>query len=1017
MGCQYSCLSRTGYLDKSRKRKLQSLSYITRISNKGSRKDILDAVSPSKKKRRLKHLATERKTKTCTASKFIAKHQKPEMPVRGILKNHSKLVWDQNSTICNLQEVTQLNHCSPQQSNRHVQFTGKDDILEQRRKAFTYEECPELQPICSFNFDAIAASSVKEGQTERGKNLGIVMMNGSKKDASISTENETDFLCLTEKQLPVIGHVIDSPNYPHVRCEEHLLDRTVNGNLHLLEQRYKTASHDPLYASTPRFLSLANDGYTPNVVTHVGRDISRASSNSGMLIDQSGDPRPRPAAMCSTDHMKAFPQPSSTYFTSCYGNASGWPPFPSQTTADNNNGHALPYQPFHHMSPKELMSSICSLPEWKQKMAACREKCMGEDFVGLPLNSQGELIQSNSSGNGRYQLMRSSTSGSAMSFTVNNNAQSKSPGDDWNFRNCGSRAPPKDALKLFPVQDCVKGNPDLAVACRLGFPELQGVGRTKDDFLDCVRRNDHPVYPLESELDWMNISHHGHKQYDQVQKGNGNGKVQALRDRMSLNVTQPTMRLMGKEFTVARGNTDLQGLEDGNVWTDKQIIAEYRPPKTSIVNCPVNKQNQQDSIVHPASEKLQDTMAASSEFKANQVSPSVLPVKPTESRSSLPYLDCQTDVVYNNRCDTINLNPIPELASYSPPAASFGLYNRAPIFQVPFTCGYESLNANSPIPIVASSPHKTSQNTNSYSASPKNRLNLPHATKSSFKFPFLRPDCGDHFQPSWYPNSMPQRFPDTPQQKGILIGSFKSNSDATSSHHPCNISENNFYAGTTVYRSPEISYAYNPVLFHSPLPTPLASASFSHPTVMPVCPEFPPLPAINNKHGNRMKFKGQIKSRVILKSRDHGKKTNKRPAALSDDCTKPTKKPNLVVQQVSSFATQPLKVTGGLDDDVQCGTSFELDAAKDKASSMGCGQNSTQNKGSRVISVIESSKLENSPKLGPIKLTAGAKHILKPSHLDQNNSRPFHSTIPFAEATSSGWVSESNGKSAKMYSF
>ncbi|KAA8524115.1 hypothetical protein F0562_010452 [Nyssa sinensis] len=386
------------------------------LYSKGSKNDISDAALIRKKQPRLKFSATQKKNKAVQTSKLIAKHQKPVFPARGILRKHTKLSLGQNSTICNLQAASQASKCGVRPSDRHVKFSGKDDILGPRRKYFLSVECPETQNICSSYSNCIAASLVKEHAMERGKDLATVEVNGGDGDVSIIPENETEVQPIMEKQLSYTHHRV-IPNFlrPRINCQQHFSNKAITGNqvalhsesFHSFEQGYRAASQDPSYALNPRFLSMQKEGFNLNVNTQ--GNISNAPNTSLKVIDRFGDPTGRAARVSSVGYMQSFSHPSSSFFP-LNGSENERLPFPSQTTQENYNGHALQKQPFCHVSPKELMGGICSFPDWKQRAVMCEEKCKNEDFFGLPLNSQGELLQWNSNGKDSIsKLMRASS--------------------------------------------------------------------------------------------------------------------------------------------------------------------------------------------------------------------------------------------------------------------------------------------------------------------------------------------------------------------------------------------------------------------------------------------------------------------------------------------------------------------------------------------------------------------------------------------------------------------------------
>ncbi|KAL7185228.1 hypothetical protein ACSBR2_027206 [Camellia fascicularis] len=969
---------------------------------KGLRKGIVDAVTSHKKKPRVKCSATHKKNKLLQTSKLI-KQQKTVFPVRSILKNKKKGISGEHPMVCNSKISSQVNQFGSTQVDRRVRFSDKDDILGPRRKDFSSVDCPKVPNVCGSNYNAIPAASVKDHGIERGKDLTIEV-DGSDEDVSISTENETEVQPVSERQLSDTCY-LDTPNFlrPHMGCQEHLSDRSMTVNQVALRsedsqtigQGYRDASHEPLYACSPRFPSLPKEGYNPSVNTQVGADILRASNTSDRLIEyQSGDPTSSAAAVCSMGYVKAFPPPSSSYFA-MNGNTNGRLPCPSQNTTVNYNNKALQYQPFRHLSPKELMRSICSFPDWKQRAVTGKEKCMDEDFCGLPLNSHGEIIQFNSIGKGMFNhLIRPPTStvtGSSRSLAVHNMLTNGTVNlSNFKDTNYVGGAPTVDQLKVFPVRSCVKENPNIPVSSRLGFHRLQGTERTDVHCFDSVDR-------LESDLELMNISQQGHNQYNQVQNqiGDGKGNQQGNSDHVPMRVTQPTMRLMGKEFTVGRSAKDLQAYEDGKVWTDKQIIAEHRQANTAMDSLSLGRQLQQDLIVHSASGKLKENVACLSEPQINQASQSTIQMKNPGSGFSYPYLNCKTDTGYPNCYPTISGNHISQLHPYLPSAASPPLFSRTPLLQEAFISGYESLKLNAQIPKLASTPRRN--------MSSQNKQKLHHATKSAFEFPFLHPDCGEHVQrPSWFQSSsksLPPWLLSATQQKETSLGSCQSYSDVGGKRHSCTMSGTSLRNIPSV---PEVSYPYNPMSSNSAMQNFLGPAPFAHhPPPMPLSRGFIQTSGINKIHGDRMKFKERMIPRVSVKEPFQGKKTRKRPAAKSDDSAKLTKIPKLTVEEDSSIAA------------------LELDSIRGKARSVGCGVIETRTDELGVSpAVVDTFNVDGIARSGPIKLSAGAKHILKPSsNLNQDNSKPTHSTVPFAAATSSGRVSESEKKSAQIYRF
>ncbi|GFS38585.1 hypothetical protein Acr_00g0058450 [Actinidia rufa] len=942
------------------------------LCNEGLGKDILNATSIRKKKTTAKCLATKKKNKLVQTSKLI-KHKKAVFPVRGILKNHKKGFSLEHSTVSNSQIANLVNQFVVQKPDRHVRFSDEDEILEHSK----------LHNVCSLTSSAIPVASGKDYALERGKDLATPEVNGSDEDVSMRTEREIEVRPASEKQSSDTCF-LDIPNFlrPHMVGQEQLSDRpvTVNQvglhseNLQTFKQGFRDASHGPLFDHTPSFISLLKEGYNPGLNAQVGPDISRVSHPSDRLIESQSNP----------------------YF-SMNENVNGKFSCPSQNTV-NFGSHSVQYQPLVHFSPKELMRSICSFPDWNQRAVIGEGRRMDEGFCGLPLNSQGELIQLSSSGKGALNQLTRPTSiltGSSRNSAVHNTLKNSTVDlSKFKDKNCYGGAPAKDQLNTFPDWNCAKEFPNLPVCSTSGISRIQGTGRTDVHCLYSMGENNRSVYRLESDLELMNISHHGQKQYNHVQNQIREGKG------------PPTMRLMGKEFTVSRSSNDLLSFEDGKVWTDKQIIAEHRPANAAIDSSSLERRFQQDFIVRPDSDKQAfEDIACLSETQINQsLQGRPLLVKPPGSGFPHPHLNCKPDAGYRNLYPATNGNLFPKLHPYlhSAAAASPPFSTQTPLFQDEFVFGYESLKPTSQIPKFASSPRG---NTSSNPVELQNMQKLPHATKSAFEFPFLRPDCGEHVQPSWFQNSsksLPPWLLTATQQKETPLRLSQSYSDVAGRHHPRPMYN-------PLQHPPQASYPYNPAYFHSTVQNSLGPASFPRPPLMPLCREFIPTSSINKLHGERMKFRERPAPRVISKESDQGKKTRKRPAAKSSGSQKPIKMPNLTVQEDSNSEPSPRANVSAL----------ELESIRDKESSVECRQTEIQTHGMRVSPVIDTLNVDEIARSGPIRLSAGAKHIIKPSSNmnDQDNSRPTHSTIPFDASPSSVRVSESEKRTAQIYRF
>lgn len=991
------------------------------LCNKRFRKDISDAAIHGKNPS-LKCLSTQKKFKLIQTSKLIAKHQKPVFPVRSILKNHAKVFSGLNSAICNLQDGSQVDVL--QRSDRHVRFSGKDDILGPRKNKIS----DALEHSIGNPFsDAFAASSEEDQSTKSNKEVAPMEVDGSDDDVSVSTDNGTEVQPITgKKQLLNTHDHVDMPCFvrPHVSCQDkikHFPEKSVSlspvsnrdDNLHMFDQRCPTVSHKHVYAGIPRLLSALEERNNPCVNAQLGGNISRAFNNSGKSIDHFVDSVHGVAAMSSMAKTRASSQPSSSCFV-LDENTNRRPPFLSQSATENINGCTLQYQPFCHASPMELMNSICPFPEWKQRAVPFRERRMDEGFLGLPLNSQGELIQLSSSGKGGLDQLRepSMITGSSSSLPAYNLFLPQSNEDYLGLkkRHFVDTELPKDQLNLFPVQNFVKESPKVHVPARFGVTESEGTGTADVQWLNAERGINHSVRLLDSDLNLSSI-HFNHS-------GNGIIRPKENSDQILLNSNQPTMRLMGKDVAVGRSSNEMQGVEDGKVWTDKEIITEHIHTSSGPDHSSMKINFLQDWILHPASGKSKETMVQSLEIQSNHVSQSNLLMKAPEYKFSNPFLNWPTNVVHQNGSLTINENPSNKVHSFFHSPASSAVFNGAPSFQEPFISRAESVRVSSQLPLL-SSPHMTCQHMHWSPVELNHKQNLPHATKSAFNFPFLHPDCRENVQSSWFQSSSKSLPPWLlhAQQDNPLISSSQPFSDMGSRYFHQPLSGTNFCPTPPVHNLPEVSYPYNPMNSQSHMKNSLGPASVLHPPHVPVIPGVKPSSTINIGYRNRFKFKDRMKSKAFGIKDPHPCKKTKRPAAKADGSTKPTRILNLEMQEDLSAVTGLTRENFTREIQRNAGM-LELDPNRDKASGVGSYPNESLKDGLRTSPGIDSSKVDGMARSGPVKLSAGAKHILKPSQaVDQDNSKLIYSTVPFAAATNCSREPESQKKLTKIYRF
>ncbi|KAJ0111400.1 hypothetical protein Patl1_01487 [Pistacia atlantica] len=1022
------------------KPKLQTPVKITRklndsVCKKGLAKDILDSVTIHRKKQDLKRLSPQKRHKVVQTTKLITEHQESEVPVRGILKNHKKDVPVQNASICGIQGGSQVNPCGVQHSDRHVRFS-----------------------------DSITSSSEKDRST--GSEDELATLNGIDGDVvSISIEHGTGVQPVIEKDLfPLTHDCVDIPNFQraHITSQEKLKllsDKSVplcqvplcEDNLCMFDRGNRLTSYGPPNAGTPKLLSALNKVCNPCVNPQSRGSVSRASNSSAKFIDYFENNSHGVAEMSSMANMRQIPQSSSTGFTLSESAKLRLP-----SLAENMTGHAMQYPPCSDLSTMELRSSLCPFPEWKQRAVSFRQNCMSEEFFGLPLNSQGELMQA-SNGKGCFNQLNMSNleAGSSSGLPVLNYELQRNMGDcssTLKERHYVERFLPKDQLNLFPGENYVKENPNWHLPARLGVTESTITAE------EVYRRNsgngsNHCIPFLDSGQNLMNMSLDRFRQYDQVQNQDGVGVIHPKEDsdQMLLNRTQLTMRLMGKDVAIGRSSKEVQGFPDGKVWTEKEVISEHRTSSSGLENLSV-KSHFQDWL-NPVSGKPNQLL----EIQRNQAPQSNTVMGGPDSRFFHPYIYWQTNPPSENGALTNNRNHSSKLHHIANPPPFREVLNLTGSLEEPFIPGPDTLRVSSH---AGSAPHINCHM--DWSPTEFNyKQNPPQAAKSVFNFPFLHPDCVEPVQPSWFQSSSKSLAPwllQTAQVKTPVAGS-QPFAGFDGKYHP-HTAEPNLPATPSVHQSP-VAYPYNAMTSQTHMQSSLGPVAVVHPSLVSALSGTQPVSSINMSYRNRNKAKDRMQSKALgIKSLNHCQKTKKRPAYKDGYSTNATKISNLVIQEdvsavteftredysrniqcnagaseptsnkdrASSSGCNPLEVqedvysmTGLARDnfiqDIQYNDgSIELNAECVGASGVGCVPNESLKIGVRTSLGIDSSKVDGIARSGPIKLSAGAKYILKPSqNMDQDNSRLVHSTIPFATVPDSNNLSESQKKSTKVY--
>ncbi|XVE83597.1 hypothetical protein DITRI_Ditri16bG0099600 [Diplodiscus trichospermus] len=965
--------------------------------------------------------AKKTKRRVVQTSKPIVEHEKSSSPVRGILKNAAKSVLGQKAAMCNLRATTQASTCGVQHSVRHVSFSGKDDILGPHKKHAALFE----KSICHIDLDSFDLSK-KVVQNEGDEESSAGEINRSdEEDASFSTENGIGLQAAMEKQqLPDIQHSVNMPKFlqPCIIDQEkanHFSDRSLppgqvvldSGNLHMTNQGNQTVCHSPAYSGGPRLFSAMKE-----INSQVCGGVSTALNYSSHFVDYFGD-HTQEVAINSKASPRASLKPSSSGFP-LSKNANESAPFTSQFAPENVSGHALSHYPLYNLSPMELMGRLRPFQELKQKAVPFREKYRDEEFFGLPLNSQGELVQEKSSGKvGFNELMKlSPASGSSNSI---NNLVSPRGMDDHSIRKGKyfiESALPNEQLSLFPAQNHMKENATVHSPAGLGARELQG--HRKEDGYCSDRICNRSVCLMDSDLNLMNFSFRGYGYYDQFlsQKDKGITHAEENADKMLLDSPPPTVRLMGKDVTISRSSDDRRGFADGKVWTDKEIIKEHHSQSSALQNSNVDRHFPQDLLLDQASGKFKETPVQRFEIQSNQSLPSNVHVKPLESNFFQPGLNWQANPEFHNSRFTMARGPNPNPHHFAPPPISHTIFDNGADFQEPFISRNETLRVSSQLPAAASS-HRNYQNINVNTVELKNKQNLLRAGKPSFNFPFLHPDHVEHVQPTWLRGSSNSLVPWLLQAtQQVRTPSTPQPFPEVADRHLPHTTRTSFLASHLVPHSSIVSYDHNPTISNSHMLSSVGQPSIAHFPLTPPVPRFKPTSSVNTSHRNRIKVKDSMKSKGVgIQDPDIHKKTRKRPGDKEDYPMKPIKIPNLGIQDESKAASRLTREK--FIEDIQCNRG-SLEPERNGTRLVGWIPNESQCNGFGLSAGIDSSKVDGVTRAGPVKLSPGVKHILKPCQtVYQDNSRLIHSTIPFASVTDGGSIVETQKKSTKIYRF
>ncbi|XP_051152076.1 uncharacterized protein LOC127266038 isoform X2 [Andrographis paniculata] len=233
--------------------------------------------------------------------------------------------------------------------------------------------------------------------------------------------------------------------------------------------------------------------------------------------------------------------------------------------------------------PGYLLQSVCS-PADGYRTGIIFGKRIGninEDLVRLPLNSKGELLvlSSNSKGGLNESMARNMSAFPSIGLSVPNKF-SKCLAEDIEHRYWDHRISSRDASSLIPSINgsYLRENQAVIFQSMLGMNDQQCNGKT--NLAQDLTKFENPAFYRE----------------DFLCKESARCPSEVYRNDKIF----PTMRLMGKEFTV--GAQGFQEFENRHIWKDKQMMDELGFSNMPIDNRIIHNRND------PSAGKLRETL-------------------------------------------------------------------------------------------------------------------------------------------------------------------------------------------------------------------------------------------------------------------------------------------------------------------------------------------------------------------------------------------------------------------------
>ncbi|KAJ6801717.1 uncharacterized protein M6B38_195745 [Iris pallida] len=923
------------------------------------------------------------------------------LPTHGILKNQNRATSvRKRSVIDDTQGENLLESCRT--LVKHVTFSGKDDILGHNQVGSRLE-LPPLQTLCKIFSNVLTASSATNDSKKddtASHDTGAHLVSESEKDVAV------DVIEKTARSSDSCNHEATSISLTKRNCsasEETPLGKTVDLNSTL----QISSDLDCSYSGNTQILSpICREGVDAGGINGNGSSLGTHVIGSFPYSTESCVSRPDPTCSLNiTRNLISQPQ-TSCLVTSLHENGK---------RSHLCVGPLVDYiscipdlKRKGNFSSNDIMSSICSsvasntFREPRRSSDSTlnhRDKCINEDFIGLPLNSQGELMKLYSSSEHGFRdlLKKQNTAvGPFQDFQIPRFSEAKSNKDIGNMKAKFSGVPlcEKDRSKWFPDQHCAASR---QLVSGLGITGMQNFDKRQIERHESLKDQNQSIH---RNPDQINVSDYGCLDHYQTHNSRDSEKFhkEGNLDR-NQPASPPTMRLMGKDVTVGKISNECQGYRDGSMWREKEIITQQCSFVRVSDKPQCSRWPQQEWVAHSSPRTSHGNHFQ--QFAA----PGTLQFSEIQSGSEKMPFDYHMPYC---RDKWMSMNEIYNHREALLSASSKSMFN--------------SNSATEPVEMGHQTPGVTSHARDVYrhmllsSTHCKHSRNLPYSASSSILRPsFANQGHGNFVGPSSAPSSshIPQWILNPKEQRKNQNNSCPY-SDQFARHQPCPTTTTNLLTFPSSYPTTTFSFP----VYHTNAVASSSPASLAQPSLVPTYPTSNSYPTANDSYTSNIMCKKDASSNFkYVEDPEKSDKSRKRYADRSYGLMRPMKKPNQTTHWNTYIPIEPRRrelhqyIPYRAESPKQLGSRYKRMDVNHPIIS--------KNKSSLGSSLKFSSlELDGKLKSGPVKLSAGAKHILKPSQCtDQDNARVIHSSIPFEVGSSSSKVPVSLDKTTRIYRF